>query len=190
MTVESLDKQREVIRDAFQSQFVVTNGGAEAVADNSGWIAEVFEDYVIAEFGSDYFKIYYSQSGDEITFVDNHLWIPVEEKREWIEEVKSLKTQSLRAFKTISKTQDELRVGNYMALFGGSDIEGEHFTKTTDFESVFTRQGKFDINWEHGLGQRLDGEDSPGPNEVLGYVDWKTAVVDRMGLWVERVLDR
>ena len=101
-----------------------------------------------------------------------------------------LKTQTARTLKTISKTDDELRVGNYMALFGGGDLEGEHFTPETDFESAYTKHGRLDVSWEHGLGQRLDGKDSPGPNDVLGFVDWKTAKTDAMGLWVERVLDR
>ena len=36
--------------------------------------------------------------------------------------------------KAISKTDDELRVGNYIALFGGRDLEDEHFTSDTEFE--------------------------------------------------------
>jgi len=94
------------------------------------------------------------------------------------------------ALKAISKTEDELRVGNYIALFGGSDLEDEHFTKSTDFESVFTQVGRLPVDWEHGMGQQLDGKSAPGQEEVFGYVDWKTAKTDEMGLWVERVLDR
>ena len=95
-----------------------------------------------------------------------------------------------KALKAISRTDDELRVGNYIALFGGKDLENEHFTALTDFESDYTRQNKIFVDWEHGLGQELDGKAAPGKDEVLGYVDWKTAKVDKMGLWVERVLDR
>ena len=92
--------------------------------------------------------------------------------------------------KAISKTDDELRVGNYIALFGGKDIEGEYFTAQTDFESSYTKTGVLYVDWEHGMGQELDGKTAPGPDEVFGYVDWKTAKADEMGLWVERVLDR
>ena len=95
-----------------------------------------------------------------------------------------------RVLKAISKTDKELRVGNYIALFGGKDLEGEHFTALTDFESDYTRQNKFDVNWEHGAGQKLDGDDAPGPNDVLGFVDWTTKKIDKIGIWVERVLDR
>ena len=92
--------------------------------------------------------------------------------------------------KAISKTDDELRVGNYIALFGGKDIEGEHFTPQTDFESPYTQSGVLLMDWEHGVGQELDGKAAPGKDDVLGYVDWKTAKPDEMGMWVERVLDR
>jgi hypothetical protein len=92
--------------------------------------------------------------------------------------------------KAISKTDEELRVGNYIALFGGKDLEGEHFTPQTDFESSYTKTGVLYIDWEHRMGKELDGESAPDPDDVLGYVDWKTAKPDEMGMWVERVLDR
>jgi hypothetical protein len=92
--------------------------------------------------------------------------------------------------KAISKTDNELRVGNYIALFGGKDLEGEYFTPKTDFESSYTKTGVLYVDWEHGLGKEVDGKTAPGPDDVLGYVDWKTAKPDGMGLWVERVLDR
>ena len=92
--------------------------------------------------------------------------------------------------KAISKTDDELRVGNYIALFGGKDLEGEHFTPKTNFESSYTKTGVLYVDWEHGMGKDVDGKTAPGPDEVLGYVDWKTAKPDEMGMWVERVLDR
>ena len=92
--------------------------------------------------------------------------------------------------KAISKTDNELRVGNYIALFGGKDLEGEHFTPQTDFESPYTKTGRLYVDWEHGMGKEVDGKTAPGPDDVLGYVDWKTAKPDEMGMWVERILDR
>ena len=107
------------------------------------------------------------------------------------------------ALKAISRTDDELRVANYLALFGGRDLEGlasprrnadgskgEYFTKSTDFESDYTRTGFLYVDWEHGAGEVLDGKGSPGPDDVLGYVDWRTVKIDDKGLWVERVLNR
>ena len=92
------------------------------------------------------------------------------------------------SLKTLQKTEDELRVGNYLALFGGEDLTGEHFTENTDFESNYTKTGMLYEDWEHGLD--YGDPESPQRDDILGYVDWKTAVKDERGLWVERVLSR
>lgn len=91
------------------------------------------------------------------------------------------------ALKTISKTDTELRVSNYMILFGGKDLTKEYFTPQTDFESDYTKAGVLYVDWEHGLDP-----DKMGVNKdaILGTVDWKTARVDEKGLFVERVLNR
>ena len=102
--------------------------------------------------------------------------------------------------KAIGKTEDELRVGNYIALFGGRDLEGvlsdrvnpdgskgEFFTKATDFESAYTATGQLYVDWEHGF----DAEPgAPKSDDVLGLVDWSTVKADEIGLWAERTLNR
>ena len=89
--------------------------------------------------------------------------------------------------KIIKSTSDELRVGNHIVLFGGKDLDGEHFTADTDLASQYTKAvGRLPVDWEHG--QAPDGE--PQRNDVLGYVDWSTAKKDSRGVFVERVLDR
>lgn len=100
------------------------------------------------------------------------------------------------ALKAVGKTETELRVANYMVLFGGRDLEGvlsprrnadgsagEYFTKSTAFDSQYTDVDLLAVDWEHGVGEL-------GKDEVLGRVDWKTARVDDRGLFVERVLNR
>ena len=89
--------------------------------------------------------------------------------------------------KTLRKTDDELVVGNYMVLFGGVDLDGEHFTKETQFESEYTRTGTLYVDWSHGMDW---DDDSPQRDDILGVVDWKTARKDDRGLWVERILSR
>jgi len=101
------------------------------------------------------------------------------------------------ALKAISATDDELRVANHIILFGGRDLEGlgsehvnpdgsrgEYFTPETDLESPNTKSGVVFVDWEHGQDRE------PGPGDVLGVVDWKTAKRDERGVWVERVLNR
>ncbi len=104
--------------------------------------------------------------------------------------------------KAISKDDKEYRAGNYIVLFGGRDLTafrylgntnpkyrnadgsaGEFFSKNVKLDSDYTELGKVPINWEHGT-QELPKDD------VLGYVDWKTAKADEQGIFVERVLYR
>ena len=97
--------------------------------------------------------------------------------------------------KAISATDDELRVGNYIVLFGGRDLEGiasptvnpdgskgEYFTPETELESPYTKAGRVFVDWEHRQGELGD--------ELLGVVDWKSAKIDDRGVFVERVLNR
>jgi len=101
--------------------------------------------------------------------------------------------------KAISVTDDELRVANYMVLFGGRDLEGiasprrnadgsigEYFTANTILESPYTQIDAVVVDWEHGIAPA--GE--PGADDVLGRVDWKSMQVDEKGVFVERVLNR
>jgi len=105
--------------------------------------------------------------------------------------------------KALSKTDDEFRVGNYIVLFGGRDLEGyigkgknedgssgEFFSPQVDLESSYTKSGVLHVDWEHGRGKHVDGEEAPGKDDVLGFVDWKTVKRDDLGVWVERVLNR
>ena len=118
-------------------------------------------------------------------------------------EEKTTVVEGGNALKAISQTDNELRVANYLVLFGGRDLEGigsdtknpdgtigEYFTGKTAFDSPYTDVGVLYVDWEHGRGKTMDGPDAPGRDDVLGYVDWKSAKVDDRGLWVERVLNR
>lgn len=89
--------------------------------------------------------------------------------------------------KTVTKTDDTLRVANYILLFGGRDLTGEFFTKNTEIDSAYTKSGVLHVDFEHGLDPDRVGMSA---DDVLGYVDWKTARVDDTGVFVERVLNR
>lgn len=93
----------------------------------------------------------------------------------------------MNTLKAISQTDTELRVGNYMVLFGGKDLTGEFFTKATHFDSNFTDLGVLYVDFEHGRDAEKAGN---SPANVLGIVDWKSAKVDDTGIFVERVLNR
>lgn len=102
------------------------------------------------------------------------------------------------ALKALSKTEDELRVGNYIILFGGRDLEfvesgpnpdkslGTRFAPDVEVDSPFTQAGKLPIGWEHGR----DPDEIGVAGRTLGWVDWSTAQRDEKGVFVQRVLDR
>ncbi len=102
----------------------------------------------------------------------------------------------MNTMKAVRKTSDELRVANHLVIFNHRDLEGiasrrknrdgstgEYFTKATVFDSPYTQIGALHVDFEHAM-------DVLGADDVLGYVDWKTAKVDERGLFVERVLNR
>ena len=91
------------------------------------------------------------------------------------------------SLKSISVTDDEFRVANYMILFGGRDVTGEYFTKDTEIDSPYTKSGMLHVDFEHGLDPDKLGISS---DDVMGYIDWKTASIDDRGVFVERVLNR
>jgi len=103
------------------------------------------------------------------------------------------------ALKSISMTDEELRVGNYIVLFGGRDLtgftgrknkdgsKGEAFDSSVDVDSDYTKSGVLHVDFEHG--QDPDGV-GVGRDDILGFVDWKTAKRDDKGIFVERVLNR
>jgi phage head maturation protease len=89
--------------------------------------------------------------------------------------------------KTVSRTDTELRVANYIVLFGGRDLTGEFFTNKTSLESSYTKSGIIHMDFEHGLDPDDVGMDR---HEIIGFVDWKTSKIDDKGVFVERVLNR
>jgi len=91
------------------------------------------------------------------------------------------------ALKAVSTTENELRVGNYIVLFGGKDLTGEFFTHKTHFDSSYTDIGLMYVDFEHGRDSEKAGNTQ---NNVLGVVDWKSAKIDDKGIFVERVLNR
>lgn len=109
-------------------------------------------------------------------------------------------TYADNCLKTISKTEEELIVANYIVLFGGRDLEGiashringdgskgEFFTKNTGLESDYTVTGQLLIDWEHRSAPDPEGPDA---EDIFGYVDWKSMIVDEAGVFVNRVLNR
>lgn len=70
---ESLSQKIDRVYRAFYDQH-----------DGRGYVAEVFDDHVIAEMGGSYYRAAYSEIDGEITFADSPTWEKVQRKTEWI----------------------------------------------------------------------------------------------------------
>lgn len=86
-------------------------------------------------------------------------------------------------------TDEQLILEGYIALFGGEDLTGEQFTKSTDFESAYTRRNAILIDWEHGL-EPDDVKVQPSRDDILGEIDWLTSRSDDIGILARHALDR
>ncbi len=160
--------------------------------DSNKWIEEIFDDYVIVHEGEKYYKYTWSWVNGKIA-----LGQPVEAKKDWEAVEKSLYFGN--HLKSISKTNDELTVGNYIVLFGGRDLtgvaygknkdgsSGEFFSEKTVFESDYTKSGLLHVDFEHGRDPDNVGI---GKDDVLGRVDWSSAKADARGVFVKRILNR
>ncbi len=175
------------------------------------WVVETYGDHLIVSADELFFRVGYSAPDGNFTFTPRAEWVQV--GSEWTplngKEIEfqfardALQTEPFstegNALKAISMTDTELRVANYMVLFGGRDLEGiasprvngdgslgEFFTKATKFDSPYTELNMVAIDWEHGAAP----VDEPQKDDLLGRVDWKTARIDDKGLFVERVLNR
>jgi hypothetical protein len=76
--------------------------------------------------------------------------------------------------KTLSKSPNELIVGNYMVLFGGHDLVGEYFTKSTVFDSNYTDLGLLYVDFEHGMDPDGIGNDDSNVLWIGSPLRWMT----------------
>lgn len=197
----SLDEQAQQVRNAWRAAYPIE---PTQVRSNDSWVCEIYDDHVIVDEGGEYYQVAFTRAGDDFTFAPRSEWKEVERKTEWI--AKSIQMQVIEGhrnpLKSISVTPDEIRMGNYIVLYGDEnhrDLEflrsgpnpdgslGEFFTKSTKLDSIYTKSGVLPIDWEHGEAPDPGG---PPQDELLGYVDWKTAVSDSVGVFVQRVLKR
>jgi hypothetical protein len=200
----SFDQRRKAIADAFYEQ--VSFSGID---EWDFWVQEVFDDYFLVHYDNVVWKFEYTVLNDKELVIAREgqpgtmEWMPIPPDNNYLRSVGtftaaqakkaiqlSLKTglQTANQLKTIELTDEEWKVGNYMVLWDGRDLTGEHFTKNTVFESEYTKTDTLIEDWEHGLWPDKVG---PKSDEPLGRVLYKaTAQSDDIGLFVERVLNR
>lgn len=195
MSEKSKDLEQEVesVRRAFYNTFERRAEVAQPMGEDF-WVRTVRDDGVIVQNGEKFYLAPYSkdESGN-IQFAGRDTW----------QEVKQEYTPVKNTLKAVAETDEELRVANYIVLYGDEktrDLEGigsdqvnpdgtigEFFTEETQLDSPYTKTGMIYVDWEHGGDP---DPEAPKHHDVLGYVDMKTLKRDAKGAWVERVLDR
>ena len=83
------------------------------------------------------------------------------------------------AVKVIKNTDSEYRVGGYGIVFGGQDLDGDTFTKDTDFWTDKLGASKLTL-YQHGA-------DGSVKQAVIGNAEVKS--IDDVGMWIEAQLD-
>lgn len=144
---------------------------------SSGYVSEVYPNYVIARVDKDHWKISYSVSDEQISFAENNAWEKVKLQKEWVAKHES----ELFTIKALSpKSDGEIRIGGYGVLWGDKskkDLHGEYFTKSTgQLTTVFKAMGSIPFIFNHGVDSKLKAT-------VLGSVD--VMEEDDIGLWYE-----
>lgn len=89
---ESLDARRKRIIDAFMAAYPAPQVGGDEYID--WWVVEVFETYLVARLDKAYWQVGYTENGRAAVFGARDAWVQVEQRREWVEAVKSLRAKS------------------------------------------------------------------------------------------------
>lgn len=78
-------------------------------------------------------------------------------------------------------TDTTVTVAGYGVLFGGADLDGETFTKSTDFMLDLVPSKL--VLYDHGMNKGIKGN-------IIGRIDSGSIAEDDDGLWIEAELDR
>lgn len=97
---QSYDEKSQIIRDAWYKD-KLGEKQPSMVESSPGWIAEVFDDYVIIDKGgTQYFKVpYYKDEEGEIAFAGEDEWKPV--KKAWVDMVREAISKAIDSIKDL-----------------------------------------------------------------------------------------
>ena len=170
---ESLDMQMQRIRGAFRETFPRR---PRAESEDGLWVTEIFDDNVIVQSGSDFWRVPFTTDGDDnITFADRDEWTEVEQAF-----VEKMLGETLIANGGSIKATADGKVGGYLVRFTDQDtpdLEGEFFTAETDFD---LKDGERTTIYYH------HGQDPTLGKSVIGEGALK---VDDVGVWLDGQLD-
>lgn len=177
---ESLDEQIQSIREAFRQAFDKPQREIAPDPPPDFWVREVFDDHVIVRGGSEFWRVPYTMDADDnATFADRDDWIEVEQ-----EFVEKMLGETLIAYGGAIKAAAGGKIGGYLVRFSDQDapdLEGEYFTKDTDFDLVDGERTT--LYYHHGqdptLGKSVIGEGALKLDDVGVWLDGQLDMRDR-----------
>lgn len=175
----SLDQLMSKVRDAWYQANKPPPAAPEPEYVDA-WVLETFEDHLIACLDGQYFKVGFTVDDETVTLAGRSEWLEVEEKREWVEVVKSLRRENtLVILGEPVKALGEGKFGGYLVRFTSADdpdLEGDYFDAQTDFDREFPF--KQSVYFNHAMDAKFG-------MRKLGRADVKQ---DEFGVWAEVIL--
>lgn len=154
----SLDEQSSIVRGAYYDEN----------PNDDFWVKEVYSDKIIVYKDNSLYSIPYSRGEENGISFGEGTEVEVQYRP------KSLALQ----IKSIDDKQ--MTVAGYGVVFGGEDLEGDTFTKDTDFW--------FDRITDSPMVMYDHGQDGEIKRTVIGRVGNKR--IDNVGLWVESQIEK
>lgn len=114
---KSIDDVQKMVWEAFNARYQSPYG-----IQSNAWVIETYEDYIIANINSVYYRIPYTISEDKVLFAPQNEWVSVTEKSEWVEKKNAL---SAPPFLGVELSSDS-------ALVDGKPFDGLSAGKFTD----------------------------------------------------------
>lgn len=149
--------------------------------DDMPCVCAVYPAYAIVLVDDQHYQAPYVMEGDEAVIAPFDQWTRVEQA--WVAQKTAeavTKAGKTRAVTVKAITPDTITVGGYGVVFGGVDLTGDTFTKSTNFW-LSQMPGPRPVLYEHGFDDAID-------LAVLGSTVKVEA--DDEGLWVEAELSR
>lgn len=181
--IEKLEERIAKVREAFNAAYPAPQTQMAQVSE--WWVVEVFDDYLIVESGDSLWKVPYTQDGDGVTFSPRADWEAV--KRGYVAKALARKAHDTKAY-VLAETDTHFTVGGYGVVFGGKDLEGETFSKDTDFWlDRLTRTPP--VLYQHGRDEKVRtvplGQGAIDDPDDIGL--WVEAQIELAGKYAEAI---
>lgn len=176
----SQEQELREVEMAFSNAFPSQSAPVSPMPDFYPWIVATFDDLLIVEVSSKYYKVAYTQAGDELTFAPFVDWEEVDKQEEWV--TKSMNRMiKLSRIKAVGDWELDV-LGIPFGSPSDKDGHGQYFDADTDLH--LDRYPNPAVHYYHGL---TAADDERAPVEI-GEV--KSSEVREDGVWYRIILDK